>query len=352
MTEAPGSVTSNAAPAGGAAPNGGPPGGLAGPGPKPEWLKKRLPEAASLRSMEALLRQRGLHTVCESALCPNLGECFGKGTATFLIMGDVCTRNCGFCGVTSAFPGPLDPDEPQQVADAVARLGLRHVVVTSVTRDDLPDGGSGHYVATIRAIRVAVPVGDHRGAGARFRRRRRGCRPGARERRRTCSTTTWRRCHGSIRRCGRKPSTRGLWPCSNRPPSRGPVIVKTGLMVGLGETAEEVSEVLADARVAGVDVVTIGQYLRPSSLPSAGGRVRPPRQVRGVPEVWRESRACRCTRRPLCAVPSTPGRASPRPSGARSASPGTDAAGWWQRGGKSGPFSVSCTNATLQRRGT
>ena len=96
--------------------------------------------------------------MCESALCPNLGECFGKGTATFLIMGDVCTRNCGFCGVTSSVPGPLDADEPAQVADAVARLGLRHVVVTSVTRDDLPDGGAGHYVVTIAAIRAAVPA--------------------------------------------------------------------------------------------------------------------------------------------------------------------------------------------------
>ena len=128
-----------------------------GPGPKPEWLKRRLPDAASLRSMEAVLRRRGLHTVCESALCPNLGECFAKGTATFLIMGDVCTRNCGFCRVTSAVPGPLDVEEPGKVAEAVARLGLRHVVVTSVTRDDLPDGGAEHYVATIRAVRAAVP---------------------------------------------------------------------------------------------------------------------------------------------------------------------------------------------------
>ena len=126
------------------------------PGPKPEWLKKRLPEAASLRRMEALLRRQGLHTVCESALCPNLGECFGQSTATFLIMGDVCTRNCGFCGVTSAVPGPLDPEEPVKVAEAASSLELRHVVVTSVTRDDLPDGGAGHYVATIGAIRAAV----------------------------------------------------------------------------------------------------------------------------------------------------------------------------------------------------
>ena len=127
-------------------------------GRKPEWLKKRLPDAGALQRMETLLRQRHLHTVCESALCPNLGECFGAGVATFLIMGDVCTRDCGFCGVTSDRPGPLDPEEPAQLADATARLQLRHVVVTSVTRDDLPDGGAAHYVATIRSIRGGPPV--------------------------------------------------------------------------------------------------------------------------------------------------------------------------------------------------
>ena len=127
------------------------------PGKKPEWLKKPIPQAATLQRMEKLLRQRHLHTVCESAICPNLGECFARGTATFLILGDVCTRDCRFCGVTSGLPGALDPDEPQQVADAVATLGLKHVVITSVTRDDLPDGGAGHYAATISAVRSACP---------------------------------------------------------------------------------------------------------------------------------------------------------------------------------------------------
>ena len=129
----------------------------AGPGRKPEWLKKPLPAAGPLRKMETLLRERRLHTVCESALCPNLGECFGQGTATFLIMGDVCTRVCTFCGVGSGRPGALDPQEPENVADAVARLGLHHVVITSVTRDDLPDGGAQHYVATMRAVRARSP---------------------------------------------------------------------------------------------------------------------------------------------------------------------------------------------------
>ena len=131
--------------------------GAGGPGPKPEWLKKRLPAAASLQKMESLLRERHLHTVCESAFCPNLGECFARGTATFLILGDICTRDCGFCGVATGAPETLDQAEPESVAQAVAKLKLSHAVVTSVTRDDLADGGSAHYAATIRAIRHAAP---------------------------------------------------------------------------------------------------------------------------------------------------------------------------------------------------
>ena len=128
-----------------------------GPGRKPDWLKKRLPPAEPLRRMDELLRNRCLHTVCESALCPNLGECFQHGTATFLVLGDVCTRSCSFCGVPGGHPVPPDPEEPARVADAAATLALKHVVVTSVTRDDLPDGGAGHYVSTIRAIRARLP---------------------------------------------------------------------------------------------------------------------------------------------------------------------------------------------------
>jgi lipoyl synthase len=234
------------------------------PGPKPEWLKKRLPDAPSLRRMEALLRQRGLHTVCESALCPNLGECFGKGTATFLIMGDVCTRDCGFCGVTSARPGPLDPEEPQRVAEAAARLGLRHVVVTSVTRDDLPDGGAGHYVATIRAIRAGLPQttievlvpdfgGDPDDIGAVLAER-----PDVFNH----NVETVPRLYQSVR--PQAVYARSL-AVLRQAAGQGESIVKTGLMVGLGEEPDEVREVLADVRAVGVHVVTIGQYLRPSS---------------------------------------------------------------------------------------
>jgi len=215
--------------------------------------------------MEALLRQRGLHTVCESALCPNLGECFAQGTATFLIMGDVCTRDCGFCGVTSAAPGSLDPYEPAQVADAVARLDLRHVVITSVTRDDLPDGGSAHYVATIKAVREAAPsaavevlvpdfAGDRDRIGAVLAER-----PDVFNH----NLETVPRLYPTVR--PQAVYERSLSVLEQAAGVAPEIAVKTGIMVGLGEDPEEVREVIAHVRDAGVDVMTIGQYLRPSS---------------------------------------------------------------------------------------
>lgn len=232
-------------------------------GRKPEWLKKRIPDAAALQKMEGLLRQRHLHTVCESALCPNLGECFGAGVATFLILGDVCTRDCRFCGVTSGLPGSLDADEPAKLADAAVRLGLKHVVVTSVTRDDLPDGGAGHYVATIRAIRAAAPgvtvevlVPDFGGDTASvdlvlaeapevFNH----------------NVETVPRLYPAVR-------PEAIYERSlavlRRAVERGESIVKTGCMVGLGEKPEEVHALLDEVAAIGVRLVTIGQYLRPS----------------------------------------------------------------------------------------
>ena len=232
-------------------------------GRKPDWLKKRLPDAGALQRMESLLRQRHLHTVCESALCPNLGECFGAGVATFLIMGDVCTRDCGFCGVAGGLPSPLDPDEPAQLADAVARLELKHVVVTSVTRDDLPDGGAAHYVATIRAIRerspgvtVEVLVPDFRGdtvaldlviaeAPEVFNH----------------NIETVPRLYPLVRPAAVYERSLAVL---ERVAQRGQSLVKTGWMLGLGETAEEVHALLDQVAASGVELVTIGQYLRPS----------------------------------------------------------------------------------------
>src|SRR4030042_1402155 len=124
---------------------------------RPEWLVRRAPPAPVLTEMKALFDELSLHTVCESALCPNLGECFSRNTATFLLMGDICTRDCCFCAIKKGKPIALDPDEPQNVAKAVAKLKLRYVVLTSVTRDDLPDGGAGHFARTVSAVRQVSP---------------------------------------------------------------------------------------------------------------------------------------------------------------------------------------------------
>jgi len=236
---------------------------LGSAGRKPEWLKKRLPNARAIGGMERLLRPKDLHTVCESALCPNKGECFERGTATFLIMGDQCTRDCRFCGVNHSGPSALDPEEPAKVADAAAEMDLRYVVITSVTRDDLLDGGAAHFAATIRAVRRTLPdavvevlVPDFRGKRAAIDvvleaepdvfnhnvetvpRLYRTVRPQA-DYQRSLSVLGWAA-------------------------SQGGVVSKTGLMVGLGEEIEEVRAVMQDVYERGVRMVTVGQYLRPT----------------------------------------------------------------------------------------
>lgn len=245
----------------------GAPGGLGtgGPGPKPEWLKKRLPNAASLQRMESLLRERRLHTVCESALCPNLGECFARGTATFLILGDVCTRDCGFCGVATGAPGSVDSAEPGNVAEAVARLNLSHAVVTSVTRDDLGDGGAAHYASTIRAIRDAAPGTTVEVLVPDFEGRTENVEMVLAERPEVFNhnVETVPRLYGQVRPqavYGR--SLKVLEYAA----SRATGLTKTGFMAGLGETGSEVKALLRDVADVGVAMVTIGQYLRPSRL--------------------------------------------------------------------------------------
>jgi lipoic acid synthetase len=243
----------------------GAPGGrlTAGPGPKPEWLKKRLPDSASLRSMQSLLRERSLHTVCESALCPNLGECFALGTATFLILGDVCTRDCGFCGVATGVPGNVDACEPGKVAEAVARLQLSHAVVTSVTRDDLVDGGAAHYAATIRAIRVASPATTVEVLVPDFGGRSRDVEVVLTERPEVFNhnVETVPRLYNEVRpQAEYDRSLHVLGQAAHRASG----LTKTGFMVGLGETGSEVRAVLHDVAGAGVTMVTIGQYLCPS----------------------------------------------------------------------------------------
>ncbi len=234
-----------------------------GSGRKPEWLKKPLPDPRSLRSMERLLRARGLHTVCESALCPNRGECFGKGTATFLIMGDACTRSCRFCAVKSGRPEPLDPLEPDRVADAVATLRLRHTAITSVTRDDLDDGGAGHYVATIRSIRARTPEATLEVLTPDFGGRMADLDLVLAESPDVFNHNieTVPRLYPSVRPQAFFHRSLAVLRHAAREDAG---VVKTGWMVGLGEREEEVRSLLEEVAAVGVDIVTIGQYLRPS----------------------------------------------------------------------------------------
>ena len=245
---------------------------------KPAWLKVKAPEPRQYRATGAILDELDLHTVCREARCPNKGECYSSGTATFLILGDACTRSCRFCAVEGGATGlpALDADEPRRVAEASRRLGLRHVVITSVTRDDLPDGGAAQFAAAVAAVRAEIPaatvevlIPDLGGDGAALRavfaalpdvlnhnletvaRLYAEVRPQARYER---SLELLRRAADWAR--GVAPAHPGS-PISTRP------LVKSGLMVGLGETAGEVADVLADCAAAAVDVVTIGQYLQP-----------------------------------------------------------------------------------------
>lgn len=235
------------------------------PGRKPEWLKKRLPAAKAVKGMEGHLRPRDLHTVCESALCPNKGECFGRGTATFLIMGNECTRDCRFCSVQQGRPSALDSEEPAKVAAAAADMGLQYVVVTSVTRDDLPDGGAAHFAATIEAVRRKLP-----GAGVEV------LVPDFSGELSAVNTIlqaepdvfnhnveTVPRLYETVRpQADYERSLRVLAHAAGK--GRG--VIKTGLMVGLGEEEEEVREVMRRVCESGVRVVTVGQYLRPTRV--------------------------------------------------------------------------------------
>lgn len=278
-------------PAGGARPSG---------GRKPSWLKIRSPVPGAYRATGALLDGLGLHTVCDAARCPNKGECFSRATATFLILGDRCTRDCRFCSVDHAVEDgaagsrlTTDADEPRRVAEAAVRLGLRHVVVTSVTRDDLADGGAAHFAATIAALRAASPeatvevlipdlLGDRDALGVVLAARPDVLghnletvarlyplvRPGAdygrslRLLERAADWARGRRGHLALAVGDERPARPGR--AAPGAPDGGRPLVKTGLMLGLGETLAEVEGVIGDCVAAGVDVLTVGQYLRPA----------------------------------------------------------------------------------------
>jgi lipoic acid synthetase len=252
---------------------------------KPPWLKRRIQAGATYQQVHRIIQRTKLHTVCEEARCPNLGECFSQGTATFLILGDRCTRNCRFCAVAHGPVGPPDSDEPRRLAEAVRSMELRYVVVTSVTRDDLSDGGSGHFAQTISEIRGQVPaaqievlVPDFQGSDSAIRtvvqarpdvfnhnletvaRLYPKVRPGADYRR-------------SLRLLRRVRALSSAMP------------TKSGLMLGLGESPEELREALLDLLEAECRILTLGQYLQPSRDHLPVERFLPPEAF----EQWREA---------------------------------------------------------------
>jgi lipoyl synthase len=232
---------------------------------KPEWLRKRLPVGASVQEMEGNLEHNRLHTICQEACCPNQGECFSKGVATFLIMGNVCTRNCRFCAVDSGTPQELDGQEPLRLAEEVKRLGLRFVVVTSVTRDDLPDGGAGHFARVIEVIRrecpgvgIEVLIPDFQGSPPALK-----AVVDAAPDVLNHNVETVPRLYASVRP---QADYRRSIELLRKAKALNPLLMtKSGLMLGLGETRDEVLEVMADLRSASCDVITIGQYLCPSA---------------------------------------------------------------------------------------
>jgi lipoic acid synthetase len=232
---------------------------------KPDWLRVRAPGSAGYNATRALVREHGLATVCEEAACPNIGECWAVGHATMMIMGETCTRACAFCNVATGKPGPLDPTEPARVGAAVAQMGLSHIVITSVDRDDLADGGAAHFAATVAAIRAAAPATTIEILTPDFLRKPVSAAERVIDARPDVfnhNLETVPRLYLSIRPGARYyASLRLLERVKERAPD---LFTKSGLMVGLGETKEEVMQVMDDLRSAGVDFITIGQYLQPT----------------------------------------------------------------------------------------
>jgi lipoyl synthase len=234
-------------------------------GQRPEWLKVRLSQGPHFKNLKHLMREQGLHTICEEAACPNIGECWGEfRTASFLLLGDVCTRNCGFCDVKTGRPGEVDWGEPTRLAEAVSQLQLRHVVLTSVTRDDLPDGGAGVFAATIRQLKrrdpglgVEVLIPDLQGNWAALQTIMDAA-PDILNH----NIETVPRLYSRVRPKAIYSQSLSLLSRARRLSPRTPT--KSGLMLGLGETRAEIVDVFADLRAHHVDVLTIGQYMRPS----------------------------------------------------------------------------------------
>ncbi len=243
--------------------------------PKPAWLRVKFPDDEAYFSVSALLEKRGLHTICRSARCPNVGECWSQKTATFLILGNICTRSCAFCAVTKGRPEALSADEPERVADAAALLGLKYAVLTSVTRDDLPDGGASPFAATIEALRRRIPGIRVEALIPDF-----GGDLGALELVLSAKPDVL---NHNIE------TTEALYPAIRRPAAgyrrslevlrgakeRG-FATKSGMMVGLGETRDDLFRTFRDLREVRCDLLTIGQYLRPTAAQAPVARYYPP----------------------------------------------------------------------------
>ena len=230
----------------------------------PEWIRERKLRLEDLHGVKKVMRSHGLHTVCEEARCPNRGECFARGTATFLLLGDVCTRACGFCDIANGKPAAVDPMEPWRVKAAVEEMALRFVVLTSVDRDDLPDGGAGHFAATIGAVRTLDPLPGIEVLTPDFLGRFDSLRVvvDAKPDVFNHNVETVPRLYASVRRGAKLDRSLGLLSAAKiLDPD---LTTKSGFMLGLGEREDEVRGLLEKMREAAVDIVTIGQYLRPS----------------------------------------------------------------------------------------
>ena len=259
---------------------------------KPPWLRVSSPLNPAVSDLKNVLHAHGLHTVCEEASCPNIGECFGHGTATFMIMGKLCTRRCPFCDVAHGRPDPLDPDEPRRLADVIADMGLRFVVVTSVDRDDLRDGGGGHFRECIRAIRSRTPkihievlVPDFRGRVDGALDALSQAPPDVFNHNLETVPSLYRK----VRPGGRYPVSLGVLQHAKETARRTnrTLLTKAGVMLGLGEPRDELLKVMGDLRAVECDILTLGQYLRPTQDHLPVVRYVPPAEFAELAEIGR-----------------------------------------------------------------
>jgi lipoic acid synthetase len=248
----------------------------------PSWIKAKLPSGATYFDVRDMVHRLQLHTVCESASCPNIGECWSRRALTIMILGDICTRSCRFCDVTTGKPLPPDPDEPRRVAEMLSQLDLKHTVITCVDRDDLPDGGAAHWAETITRVKAACPdmtleilAGDFKGSTADV------------DTVLAAGPDVYAHNLETVPRLSRQVRVQASYPRSYKTLEHAKkmgAITKTGLMLGLGESLDEVREVMRDCRSIGVDIMTFGQYLRPSKQHLEIARYVPPEELEMLKE--------------------------------------------------------------------